>query len=98
MICDFMLKKTEESCSAQMQTIIKDIRIIINVVFPSAKDKQIIKKLDEAKSLKNEKNYNYFNLNLKLLTSNDIYNNTLSELINIFKFNKTKIQFLKLKF
>lgn len=57
----------------------------------------ILKKLDEGKSLKNEKNYNYFNLNLKLLTSNDIYNNTLSELINIFKFNKTKIQFLKLK-
>ncbi len=45
MICDFMLKKTEESCSAQMQTIIKDIRIIFNVVFPSAKDKQTIKKL-----------------------------------------------------
>jgi len=57
---------------------------------------QILKKLDEGKSIKNENSYNYFNLNLRLFTSNDIYNNTLSELINIFKFKKTKFQFLKL--
>lgn len=58
---------------------------------------QIIKKLDEAKRVKNVNNYNYFNLNLKLLTSNDIFNNTLLELLNIFNFRKTKIPFSKLE-
>jgi conjugal transfer ATP-binding protein TraC len=44
MICDYMLKKTEESCSTQMQTIIKDIRIIFNVVIPNNNDPQAMKK------------------------------------------------------
>ena len=57
----------------------------------------ILNKLDEGKSLKNEKNYNYFNLGLTLFTSNDIYNNTLTELINTFNFKKTKFRLLKLK-
>ncbi|KAB7884671.1 TraC family protein [Poseidonibacter ostreae] len=44
MICDFILKKTEEPCSTQMQTSIKDIRVVFSVVFPINKDPQEIKK------------------------------------------------------
>lgn len=44
MICDYMLKKTNEPCSPQMQTNIKDVRIIFSIVFPKNKDPQTIKK------------------------------------------------------
>ena len=44
MICDFMLKKTQEGCSRQMQTNIKDIRIVFSIVFPSNNDPLVLKK------------------------------------------------------
>lgn len=44
MICDYMINKTNTSCSSQMKSKIKDVRIICSIVFPKDFDPQELKK------------------------------------------------------
>jgi hypothetical protein len=57
---------------------------------------EVIKKLYSTKKSKNKYEYNYFNINMRLFTSNEVYNKIVCEMLNVFKFKKTNIKLFKL--